>query len=162
MRAACAGLPLTSTLPAVGDTLRLTDGTTARVLGSYDQITSRLLIGQDHAWQVTGPIGARVIGLADMAAPRPEVRCPECAGRLRKLYSGVGIVFKGSGFYRTDSRASATSSSTPSGKDGAAESPAKSDSTTKDSSSKDSATTKSEAPKPTPVTTSTPKTPTPA
>ena len=31
--------------------------------------------------------------------------CPECAGRLRKVFSSVGIVFKGSGFYRTDSRA---------------------------------------------------------
>jgi len=30
--------------------------------------------------------------------------CPECAGRLRKLFNSVGIVFKGSGFYRTDSR----------------------------------------------------------
>ena len=30
--------------------------------------------------------------------------CPECSGRLRKLFSSVGIVFKGSGFYRTDSR----------------------------------------------------------
>jgi putative FmdB family regulatory protein len=30
--------------------------------------------------------------------------CPECEGRLRKVYSGVGVVFKGSGFYRTDSR----------------------------------------------------------
>jgi putative FmdB family regulatory protein len=30
--------------------------------------------------------------------------CPECSGRLRKLFSAVGIVFKGSGFYRTDSR----------------------------------------------------------
>ena len=30
--------------------------------------------------------------------------CPECEGRLRKLFSAVGIVFKGSGFYRTDSR----------------------------------------------------------
>ena len=30
--------------------------------------------------------------------------CPECAGKLRKLFSSVGIVFKGSGFYRTDSR----------------------------------------------------------
>lgn len=29
--------------------------------------------------------------------------CPECEGRLRKVYSAVGIVFKGSGFYRTDS-----------------------------------------------------------
>jgi putative FmdB family regulatory protein len=34
----------------------------------------------------------------------PLTECPICAGRLRKLYSAVGIVFKGSGFYRTDSR----------------------------------------------------------
>jgi putative FmdB family regulatory protein len=34
----------------------------------------------------------------------PLTECPECEGRLRKLYSAVGIVFKGSGFYRTDSR----------------------------------------------------------
>ncbi|HKR52382.1 MAG TPA: FmdB family zinc ribbon protein [Pseudonocardiaceae bacterium] len=32
--------------------------------------------------------------------------CPECSGRLRKLFSSVGIVFKGSGFYRNDSRSS--------------------------------------------------------
>jgi putative FmdB family regulatory protein len=31
--------------------------------------------------------------------------CPACSGRLRKVFSPVGIVFKGSGFYRTDSRA---------------------------------------------------------
>jgi putative FmdB family regulatory protein len=37
--------------------------------------------------------------------------CPECAGRLRKLFTNVGIVFKGSGFYRTDSRAGAGSGS---------------------------------------------------
>ncbi len=30
--------------------------------------------------------------------------CPQCQGPLRKLFSSVGIVFKGSGFYRTDSR----------------------------------------------------------
>ncbi len=30
--------------------------------------------------------------------------CQECSGRLRKLFNSVGIVFKGSGFYRTDSR----------------------------------------------------------
>ncbi len=30
--------------------------------------------------------------------------CPECSGRLRKVYNAVGVVFKGSGFYRTDSR----------------------------------------------------------
>jgi putative FmdB family regulatory protein len=33
--------------------------------------------------------------------------CPVCAGALRKIYSAVGVVFKGSGFYRTDSRAAA-------------------------------------------------------
>lgn len=35
--------------------------------------------------------------------------CPECGGKLRKVFSSVGIVFKGSGFYRTDSRAAAGS-----------------------------------------------------
>jgi putative FmdB family regulatory protein len=35
----------------------------------------------------------------------PLTECPACAGRLRKLFSSVGIVFKGSGFYRNDSRA---------------------------------------------------------
>jgi putative FmdB family regulatory protein len=36
--------------------------------------------------------------------------CPECTGRLRKLFGKVGVVFKGSGFYRTDSRAAANGS----------------------------------------------------
>ena len=35
--------------------------------------------------------------------------CPQCSGRLRKIYSAVGVVFKGSGFYRTDSRSSSSS-----------------------------------------------------
>ena len=30
--------------------------------------------------------------------------CPECQGKLRKIFNAVGVVFKGSGFYRTDSR----------------------------------------------------------
>ena len=38
--------------------------------------------------------------------------CPECDGKLRKVFSAAGVVFKGSGFYRTDSRAG-SSSSTP-------------------------------------------------
>jgi putative FmdB family regulatory protein len=37
----------------------------------------------------------------------PLTVCPACGGRLRKVFSPVGIVFKGSGFYRTDSRKSA-------------------------------------------------------
>jgi len=34
----------------------------------------------------------------------PLTECPACQGRLRKVFNSVGIVFKGSGFYRTDSR----------------------------------------------------------
>lgn len=37
--------------------------------------------------------------------------CPNCGGRLKKVFSAVGIVFKGSGFYRNDSRGSSTSTS---------------------------------------------------
>lgn len=36
--------------------------------------------------------------------------CPQCQGALRKLFNSVGVVFKGSGFYRTDSRSGASSS----------------------------------------------------
>ncbi len=39
----------------------------------------------------------------------PLTVCPQCAGRLRKVFSPVGVVFKGSGFYRTDARSSSTS-----------------------------------------------------
>jgi putative FmdB family regulatory protein len=37
--------------------------------------------------------------------------CPQCGGRLRKLFNAVGVVFKGSGFYRNDSRDASTSAS---------------------------------------------------
>jgi putative FmdB family regulatory protein len=45
----------------------------------------------------------------------PLTVCDNCGGRLRKVFSPVGIVFKGSGFYRTDSRngSSSTSSTAP-------------------------------------------------
>ena len=58
-------------------------------------------------------------------ADEPLTECPACEGRLRKLFSSVGVVFKGSGFYRTDSRTGAT-------KDGAAK-----ESATKDGAAKD-------------------------
>src|SRR5687767_5944892 len=40
----------------------------------------------------------------------PLEECPHCGGRLRKLYSPVGIVFKGSGFYSTDAKSKSSSS----------------------------------------------------
>lgn len=41
--------------------------------------------------------------------------CPECSGRLRKLFSAVGVTFNGSGFYRTDSRAGASTGASTGG-----------------------------------------------
>jgi putative FmdB family regulatory protein len=35
---------------------------------------------------------------------KPLTKCPSCGGKLRKVFSPVGIVFKGSGFYKTDNR----------------------------------------------------------
>ena len=40
--------------------------------------------------------------------------CPACGGALRKVYNAVGVVFKGSGFYRTDSRGSSSETGTTS------------------------------------------------
>jgi putative FmdB family regulatory protein len=41
----------------------------------------------------------------------PLTECPACAGTLRKVFSAVGVVFKGSGFYKTDSRSRSASKS---------------------------------------------------
>lgn len=45
----------------------------------------------------------------------PLTECPACQGSLRKVFSPVGIAFKGSGFYKTDSRSSGRSASSSSG-----------------------------------------------
>ncbi|WP_328888596.1 FmdB family zinc ribbon protein [Streptomyces sp. NBC_00316] len=60
--------------------------------------------------------------------------CPSCEGRLKKVFSAVGIVFKGSGFYRNDSRGSSSSSS-PASSSAKASGSASSSSTGSDSKS---------------------------
>jgi putative FmdB family regulatory protein len=62
----------------------------------------------------------------------PLTECPECGGALRKVYGAIGIVLKGSGFYKTDSRAAAGSNGSGK-KSGDSQS---SDSSSGDSSSK--------------------------
>ena len=59
--------------------------------------------------------------------------CTKCSGRLRKLFNSVGVVFKGSGFYRTDSRESSK-------KSGESTESAKSESAKRDSGSGSSST----------------------
>lgn len=78
----------------------------------------------------------------------PLTICPECGGALRKVFGNVGVVFKGSGFYRTDSRGKSDSSSSDK-----KESTSTSDSASKpaksESSSSSSTSTSSSSPSPT-------------
>jgi len=62
--------------------------------------------------------------------------CPTCGGKLRKVFSPIGVTFSGSGFYRTDSRAAASSST-----------PASSSSSDSSSSSSSSGSSSTPAPK---------------
>lgn len=72
--------------------------------------------------------------------------CPACEGKLRKVYNAVGVVFKGSGFYRNDSRSPANGDAAASASNGSADSAKESSSkespatatSAKDSSSKES------------------------
>ncbi|MFF1439743.1 FmdB family zinc ribbon protein [Streptomyces sp. NPDC058295] len=66
--------------------------------------------------------------------------CPNCSGRLKKVFSAVGIVFKGSGFYRNDSRGSSSSSSPASSSKSSTSGPDAKPSTSSTSDSKSSST----------------------
>ncbi|MDI1457520.1 FmdB family zinc ribbon protein [Streptomyces sp. NPDC003388] len=68
--------------------------------------------------------------------------CPACGGRLKKVFSAVGIVFKGSGFYRNDSRGSSSSSS-PASKPSSSSAGSSSDAKPASSASSSSSTTSS-------------------
>ena len=76
--------------------------------------------------------------------------CPECASPVRKVYGSVGVVFKGSGFYRTDSRKSEGSSAPSASKDSAstsstASTPSTSSSTSSSASPSSSSSSSSKA-----------------
>ncbi|MFI0812789.1 FmdB family zinc ribbon protein [Streptomyces echinatus] len=68
--------------------------------------------------------------------------CPSCKGRLKKVFSAVGIVFKGSGFYRNDSRGS-TSSSSPASKPAGSSSDSKTTTATSSTTSSSTSSTSS-------------------
>jgi len=80
--------------------------------------------------------------------------CPECSGKLRKLFNAVGVVFKGSGFYRTDSRDKNGAGEKPSEKSGekSGEKSTTTPATASSSSSSDSSSSSSSS-TPTPATT---------
>jgi putative FmdB family regulatory protein len=68
--------------------------------------------------------------------------CPECGAPVRKVYGSVGVVFKGSGFYRTDSRKAESSSAPAASKESSSTSASK-DSSSSSSSSSTSSTSSS-------------------
>ncbi|MFJ9687570.1 FmdB family zinc ribbon protein [Streptomyces bacillaris] len=74
--------------------------------------------------------------------------CPSCDGRLKKVFSAVGIVFKGSGFYRNDSRGSSSSSTPASSTSKSSDSGSSSSSTSTGPDTKSSASSSSSAPAP--------------
>jgi putative FmdB family regulatory protein len=91
-----------------------------------------------YQYACTNPDGKHQFEVVQSFTDAPVSECPECGSPVRKVYGSVGVVFKGSGFYRTDSRSSSSSSeSSPSsngnGKKDAA--PAASTSSSSDSSS---------------------------
>ncbi|MCW2857759.1 MAG: FmdB family transcriptional regulator [Marmoricola sp.] len=74
--------------------------------------------------------------------------CPECDGKLRKVFNAVGVVFKGSGFYRNDSRGSTTSATPATSSENGSSTPAApaAESTSKKTESTTSSTASAPAP----------------
>ena len=85
-----------------------------------------------YQYACTNAEGKHEFELVQSFTDAPVSECPECGASVRKVYGSVGVVFKGSGFYRTDSRKSASSSETASS--GSSSSKESSSSTSKDSS----------------------------
>src|SRR5438270_11638062 len=69
----------------------------------------------------------------------PLTVCPACEGPLRKVFGSIGITFKGSGFYKTDSRAAAKSGSSSSSSSSSSSDSSSGSSTEKGASSGDKA-----------------------
>jgi putative FmdB family regulatory protein len=63
-----------------------------------------------YQYVCTNPEGKHDFEVVQSFTDDPVSECPECGTPVRKVYGSVGVVFKGSGFYRTDSRAGAKAS----------------------------------------------------
>ena len=88
-----------------------------------------------YQYACTNPEGKHEFEVVQSFTDAPVSECPECGAPVRKVYGSVGVVFKGSGFYRTDSRKSASASESSSSSNGSASSSKDSSSTSSSSSS---------------------------
>ena len=64
-----------------------------------------------YQYACTNPDGKHEFEVVQSFTDAPVGECTVCGSPVRKVYGSVGVVFKGSGFYRTDSRASSSTSS---------------------------------------------------
>ena len=62
-----------------------------------------------YQYACTNPEGKHEFELVQSFTDAPVSECPVCGAPVRKVYGSVGVVFKGSGFYRTDSRKTSSS-----------------------------------------------------
>ncbi|WP_448621197.1 FmdB family zinc ribbon protein [Geodermatophilus sp. URMC 65] len=62
-----------------------------------------------YQYACTNPDGKHQFEVVQSFTDAPVSECPECGSPVRKVYGSIGVVFKGSGFYRTDSRSSSSS-----------------------------------------------------
>ncbi|WP_166534064.1 FmdB family zinc ribbon protein [Blastococcus xanthinilyticus] len=63
-----------------------------------------------YQYACTNPEGKHQFEVVQSFTDAAVSECPECGAPVRKVYGSVGVVFKGSGFYRTDSRKSSSAS----------------------------------------------------
>ncbi|SET46755.1 FmdB family zinc ribbon protein [Geodermatophilus poikilotrophus] len=80
-----------------------------------------------YQYACTNPDGKHQFEVVQSFTDAPVSECPECGSPVRKVYGSVGVVFKGSGFYRTDSRSTASSKGSGSSSDGGKSDGGKSD-----------------------------------
>jgi putative FmdB family regulatory protein len=75
-----------------------------------------------YQYACTNPEGKHEFEVVQSFSDAPVSECPECGAPVRKVYGSVGVVFKGSGFYRTDSRKSSSASENASSSNGSSSS----------------------------------------
>jgi putative FmdB family regulatory protein len=83
-----------------------------------------------YQYACTSPEQKHEFEVVQSFSDAPVSECPECGAPVRKVYGSVGVVFKGSGFYRTDSRKSSASSESASSSNGSSSSSKESSSST--------------------------------
>ncbi|MGY1715297.1 FmdB family zinc ribbon protein [Geodermatophilus sp. SYSU D01106] len=95
-----------------------------------------------YQYVCTNPEGKHQFEVVQSFTDAAVAECPTCGAPVRKVYGSVGVVFKGSGFYRTDSR-SGSSSTEPAKASGSSDSSSGSSSSTSSSSKESSSSSSS-------------------